>query len=410
MVEMKNKIDWVHLGMLYDEYDEKFLMNTNKRMLTAAGTKFQWNFISGIEYYIGKPVKIINSLPVETYPRYATKMVIKKREWSHAGESKDVNIGCINLIGVKQCCRFLGLVFELLRLKEDSNRVISIYDFNLYIIFAALLFRRVKGGIICLVISDLPGQLGIISKKKGISFWIKNMLGKYYMKLARKADACVVLTHGMVESLGIEEEKYVVIEGFADIGEASTRQMEDSETKRIVYAGNICEECGIFELIDAVSRIEMDNVQLHVYGFGPLKDFCIEQSKQNPKIVVHDMCSRKELLEAERNAYLLVNPRRKSEITKYFFPSKTFEYMLSGRPMVGFFLDCFSVDYRNYFFILDENDPDGLYQGLKNILNMPREEIEQMGQRARDFVMSKKNNIVQIEKLISKIEEIMELK
>ena len=41
---------------------------------------------------------------------------------------------------------------------------------------------------------------------------------------------------------------------------------------------------------------------------------------------------------------------------------------------------------------------------------MPREEIEQMGQRARDFVMSKKNNIVQIEKLISKIEEIMELK
>ena len=51
------------------------------------------------------------------------------------------------------------------------------------------------------------------------------------------------------------------------------------------------------------------------------------------------------------SATVLVNPRPNGEAyTRYSFPSKNIDYLLSGKPVVAFVLDGMSPDYRNFLF------------------------------------------------------------
>ena len=58
-------------------------------------------------------------------------------------------------------------------------------------------------------------------------------------------------------------------------------------------------------------------------------------SKKDNRIVFKGMVPNKIVVEDQLKATLLVNPRPSiGEFTRYSFPSKNMEYMVSGTPMV----------------------------------------------------------------------------
>ena len=61
--------------------------------------------------------------------------------------------------------------------------------------------------------------------------------------------------------------------------------------------------------------------------------------------------SREELLKMERRATVMINPTpARLNFTKYFFPSKTMEYLASGTPTVMYRLGCMPKEYDDYVY------------------------------------------------------------
>ena len=79
------------------------------------------------------------------------------------------------------------------------------------------------------------------------------------------------------------------------------------------------------------------------------------------------------------SAAVLVNPRpNNEEYTKYSFPSKDIEYLLSGKPTVAFLLDGMPKCYQDFLYVVDQNKniPYAICAALKAAISAPKEETE----------------------------------
>ena len=110
----------------------------------------------------------------------------------------------------------------------------------------------------------------------------------------------------------------------------------------------------------------------------------------------------REIVEEELKASLLVNPRPVApEYTKYSFPSKNLEYMVSGTPVLTTQLPGMPEEYFPYVYLMGEETEDHAAKVLEEILSLPLEERQKKGTAARAFVLEKKSNIVQSAKILA---------
>ncbi len=108
----------------------------------------------------------------------------------------------------------------------------------------------------------------------------------------------------------------------------------------------------------------------------------------------------KEVVEKERQATLLVNPRPvNEEFTLYSFPSKNMEYMVSGTPVLTTRLPGMPEEYYNYVYTIGGEGAGAVTEALKKLLEKPQEELFKKGEAARRFVLNKKNNVLQAERI-----------
>lgn len=114
------------------------------------------------------------------------------------------------------------------------------------------------------------------------------------------------------------------------------------------------------------------------------------------------------MVEEELKATLLINPRPTTEAyTKYSFPSKNMEYMVSGTPVLTTKLPGMPAEYNEYVYLVDEETVDGQSQTLTTVLLKSPEELHDFGARAREYVLREKNNVRQAGKIIEMIKELL---
>jgi glycosyltransferase involved in cell wall biosynthesis len=76
-----------------------------------------------------------------------------------------------------------------------------------------------------------------------------------------------------------------------------------------------------------------------------------------------------------------------SSNTAYAFPSKTFEYLLSGVPVITTGTGHMRTEYGSYCFILEEESPEALATMLRKVERFSSSERERMGLAARQFII-----------------------
>jgi glycosyltransferase involved in cell wall biosynthesis len=85
---------------------------------------------------------------------------------------------------------------------------------------------------------------------------------------------------------------------------------------------------------------------------------------------------------------------------KYSFPSKTMEYMASGKPVVMYKLDGIPDEYDEYLFYADgSNGIEGLATKLKEVLNNYDSALVK-AECAKEFVLNNKNAKVQAKRIL----------
>jgi glycosyltransferase involved in cell wall biosynthesis len=105
-------------------------------------------------------------------------------------------------------------------------------------------------------------------------------------------------------------------------------------------------------------------------------------------------------LDYQRKAYLLVNPRPIDNlINKLTFPSKIFEYLISGTVVLSTDLTCPTKEYKRNMFVVNSNDPVLLASNINQIFSLSKEFLTIKAYNARKFVMNKKNWEIQSKKV-----------
>lgn len=225
---------------------------------------------------------------------------------------------------------------------------------------------------------------------------------KQYKSL-KQYDLFVFLTKFMAEIYNPNNRPYIIMEGSVD----HTLQLDSDsysqhDKKIIMYAGAIEAEYGFNELVQAFMKLSIQNIELHIYGSGKFVSKLLEYQKNDSRIKYMGIVSNEQVVAAEKQATILVNPRLSNqEFAKYSFPSKTSEYMVSGTPLVTTKLPGIPDEYFEHLYLFEEESIEGFAKKMQEILSLPYTELRQKGRDAQEFVLKNKNNIVQTKKIIN---------
>lgn len=178
--------------------------------------------------------------------------------------------------------------------------------------------------------------------------------------------------------------------------EGSDSQIESA------YAGGIKREYGVIDLVSAFSQIDDPEWELVIYGDGTDMESVCEYAKRDVRIKIMGSAPNAVVMKHQREAALLINPRKNQEMAKYSFPSKTLEYMLSGTPMLGYKLAGIPEEYYDNMFVIQDSE-NGMEEALRKAMDLPETERIKMGEKAKHFVIKEKTPEKQCKKILELI-------
>jgi glycosyltransferase involved in cell wall biosynthesis len=396
------------LGCLFNEDEEILLLKKSKIGLSGAVNTYQWNLIKGLEKTLKSPIDMINVLPIGTYPNYFEDIILKTKKWSHSPGSNDLEIGSINLPLIKQVTRAIKCKRALKNWMSRDGNEKSIIIYSTYLPYLQAIKNIPSNISITLIVTDLPEYYDLTSTGNKIKELLRAIYNRFIYASLNRIDSFVILTEQMKVPLNIGERPYVVIEGLVD-DEHNTRCTEvlESTEKVLLYTGTLNYRFGIGNLLEAFKCIDKKDYKLWICGSGEAAEEIVSVSKADNRVKYFGYVTKNEIYKLQKQATLLINPRANDgEYTKYSFPSKTMEYMLSGKPVLMYKLDGIPDEYDQYLYYINGSEPKDIADRIMEICEQPQSELDDFGQKARKFVLENKNSEVQAKKIIDMIEMI----
>ena len=302
---------------------------------------------------------------------------------------KTKNFGMLTHIKVVGEAFFRTIYFVL----KNQNSFVLCDVLNLSVSLGAGLAARLMKKELVGIVTDLPDMVTKSKKDRGPYWWLISLCTSY-----------VLLTDAMRERIKVHDKKYVVLEGHVDIDILSetVKIPNEDKNRHCIYAGGLNRKYGVEKLVKAFQRANISCVKLDLYGNGDYVEKLRELN--DSRICYHGIVANEEVVDAEQHAVLLINPRPTTEeFTKYSFPSKNMEYMASGTPVLTTNLPGMPCEYLDYVYLFDDESIEGMAKTLTKILNNSPEILREKGESARNFVLKRKNNMVQACKILTMI-------
>lgn len=397
------------LGCLFDQQEENNLLKKSKIGLSGAVNTYQWNLINGLDKILKRPVDIINVLSVGTYPKYFRDIILKTKKWSHSPGSNDLEIGSINLPLIKQVTRAIKCKRALKNWMSRDGNEKSIIIYSTYLPYLQAIKNIPSNISITLIVTDLPEYYDLTSTGNKIKELLRAIYNRFIYASLNRIDSFVILTKQMEAPLHIGERPFVVIEGLVDDDNREyVTEVQNSNEKVILYTGTLNYRFGIGNLLEAFKCIDKNNYRLWICGEGEAVEEIISVSKIDNRVKYFGYVTKKEIYDLQQQATLLINPRTNDgEYTKYSFPSKTMEYMLSGKPVLMYKLDGIPDEYDPYLYYVEGNLSSDIANKIIEICEKPQSELDSFGLKARQFVLENKNSQVQAKKIVDMIENVI---
>jgi glycosyltransferase involved in cell wall biosynthesis len=206
---------------------------------------------------------------------------------------------------------------------------------------------------------------------------------------ARQFTAVVGATPPIAERFSVVNPNTVVVHNFPIMEEIITQEPQSWELRdlTIAYVGGISRERGIFELLEALSRLQRTlDCRLALAGwFSPAE--LREKVQKLPgadRVDCLGMLSRKqlaELLARVRVGVVVLHPEPNFVNSR---PTKLFEYMCAGIPIVASNFPVWReiIENAKCGLLVDPRKPNQIAEALEYLLTHPQE-AEEMGRSGR---------------------------
>ncbi|MCQ2429227.1 MAG: glycosyltransferase [Clostridia bacterium] len=382
----------IFIGALFPKDREtEIIENTPSRAIQNQANNYEWSLLEGFRAN-GVEHKIINVLPVGTFPRGYRQLILKDADWGENGENHEV--GSVNLPIMKQSGRYRRIK-RLLKKSEDTDIVV----YSAYLPFLKAVSRLDKRYRITLIVTDLPEYYDL-KKTSRLKSFLRKVNNKRIYRYLGRIDQYVLLTDEMKYPLKVGDKPYVVVEGIAN-GLFRREDAEPTDKFIAVYAGTMNFRFGIKNLIDAFCLIENKSIELHLFGSGEAIPYVRQAAAEHTNVVYHGFVSKQELTEFYKKTDLLINPRMNDgEYTKYSFPSKTMEYLASGIPVAAYKLGGVPDEYDAYLNYPADDSAGALAEKIVEISGDKTGKFAQKAHEGQLFVENRKNPSVQVKKIV----------
>lgn len=305
----------------------------------------------------------------------------------------------INLPVIKHIFAIIASMFSFISIAKKNKDVVLIADcLNKSVALGSALGARIMKVPSVGIVTDLPDML--LGKKDRINNWIVRLYDQYILLTEQMNDY-------IIANITYKQKPYIIVEGLVDInmGKKSISEQKKYSKKVCMYAGILDRKYGVEMLVKGFDKANIPDSELHIYGDGEYKDELLEICKKNSNIKYFGLKPNSYIVKEQQKATLLVNPRPSNEeFTKYSFPSKNMEYMVSGTAALMARLPGIPEEYLEYVYILEDESIDGMAGKLTNILGLAEEKLVKKGKRAREYVLKEKNNMIQAKKVIDFLE------
>ncbi|MCI6378326.1 MAG: glycosyltransferase [Clostridiales bacterium] len=392
------------MSLMYPEDMADEVRRNAKDKLQNQINSYQRAFVEGIRENLhpGEDFQILNALPVGVFPFQYRKLRIP------AGlhdENSIYELGCINLPWLKRRMRMKRATRYIMRWAKQSpqNRTVLLY--TLYLPFMQAI-DRVKRHFpdmkACVIVTDLPNELGLSSGRKGLLKRLEYLWGSDSIALCQRMDGFVLLTEPMASALKVREKPFAIIEGLicADApSEDSVHQSAEPTRKTALYTGTLEPDLGIQDLLSAFET--MPEYDLWICGQGSMSEAARAAASRCENIRYFGFVPQQEALRLQAMATVLINPRSASGVfTRYSFPSKTLEYMRTGKPVLCYKLEGIPDEYDGYLCYIRQAGAQGIASAIRELFSRSPQALAALGEAARTFVLENKNPATQCKKLI----------
>lgn len=367
-------------------------MEDSKTPVQMATHVFQTNLLNGLKNIPDVVVNQICVPPIGSYPFHYKRLVIGKKEYMDG-----VQVGYINLPYLKQWMQMRKIYKRILFLL-NHNQCDCLLVYSLFPPFLEVawrikrLFPKCE---ICLIQTDaVPGY------NDAPKYMTKHNIrkGKWLIKKAECCDNFVLLTKYLIDPLEVKNRSYTIVECICDSKQPKC-DVNNSSRNICLYTGVLDKIYNIVNLVKAFEK--MPNAQLWLCGdgdaVGEIQTICARCSN----IKYFGYVNQIQLQVYRNQCDFLINPRvPEGTYTLYSFPSKTAEYMMSGKPTIMYKLEGIPDEYDEYLNYLTGRNTEKMIEELEQIFEIDYSLMVAKAQRARKFMLDNKTEKKQAEKIV----------
>ena len=358
------------------------------------GIGYMRNVLIALKSVPSAEVESFSAEPMLSFPR-GNRLLVRGRELRLSEGTSTSTVTFVNLTPLKQFHIGLSMVWHLvgwgIRSRGKQHRVVFSFNLSVPHLAFTVAAARLTGAKLLAYICDLnvPGETVPRNMLYRIDAWMARKMLKY-------VEGAIVICDAIARDY-LPGRSYIRMDGGVtrQVIEETGRLLEVRQRPEgrftIVATGALREFNGIREILAAFARLEEPQYRLIVAGRGPLGADVEAAAKSDPRIEFRGFMDHKDVLALHAEADVLVSMRITQSVnTAYAFPSKTFEYLLSGVPVITTATGHMKAEYGPYCFILEEESPRALAALLQRIEQLGPFERARIGLAGRQFIIGYK--------------------
>ena len=392
---------------IYPHESEEMLRELSGNRLQNAANAFQWSVIDGL-VETGCEFKVVSLPFLPSYPIRYKNLYTPSAQITHQG----VPIGSMLSYCSLACAKYFSIKQQLCSyvrkwIKENesdiSELVVLIYSLNpAYAEAVVDAIGDNKNVKIASIITDLVDHMSDFASNRSLLKRLQCKIESYKTRrLYKNIDKYILLTQAMETKIPESAGRNIVVEGLVN-PTPLTKNDRCKDNAMFLYTGALDEFTGVKDMVDAFMLTKSIQYKLVICGVGALENYIISKSHIDDRIEFKGVLPREECISLQHKATCLINPRKPNgNITKYSFPSKTMEYMMSGTPMIGYRLEGIPNEYYEYMYTPEDMSIEAMARIMEQVATTEQNELDHKAAMAYEFIATHKTAQAQVKKMLN---------
>lgn len=387
-----------------DDYFERY--SKGDAFPQVAAFKLEKRFLDALRIG-GAKVATVASIAVSTYPRNK-RIVFPGGSFIDDVGATGVIKPLINLPLLKVFVRLFGSFFGLVTQKKAGLDAVCVYAAHTPNLLAAYVFSKLYNVPFFVYIPDLPSYMDMGMNRSALLRALKKIDACIIDFLVSASSGVFVISRHMVDDNATWIGKpYLVLEGIASSGENLVTPVSppDENKKYIFYAGGLNRAYGIVELVEGFIKSGVD-CELWLCGRGELESYVKDVSVRYPSVKYLGFLSVSDVERIQGEASCLALTRNPDQrYTRYSFPSKLLEYLVSGVPVLTTRLTGVPDEYYQFLNVIDDASVEGVSNALRTFFAVDQHFLLEKAACAKIWVLENKSSTAVGRKIIDFMEK-----